>query len=228
MYKRIGIFLLSFIFPLVAFAQLAPQEVSNLGFKMGFGFYSFQPGELVNARPMLGYTAGFNVHSDFTKKKSLHLQAGLDFTLRGGNFSNPEDIDSAVNRAYGKITLVTVDFPLSVLLPLKPAKKAESPMIKMGVTPSILLRSVVYVGPDRIPLNSQIYQQSWENLPLKQVEVLAHVGYQKKVAEVGYYLGLNFGMNNLNSGDFKIDGIYPATGSGKRISTWSIEAVMIF
>ena len=101
-------------------------------------------------------------------------------------------------------------------------------MIKMGVTPSILLRSVVYVGPDRIPLNSQLYQQTWENLPLKQVEVLAHVGYQKKVAEVGYYLGLNFGVNNLNLGDFKIDGIYPATGSGKRISTWSIEAVMIF
>ncbi len=228
MYKNAGIFLLSFILPLVVKAQLAPQEVSNLGFKMGFGFYSFQSGELVNPRPMLGYTAGFNVHSDFTKKKRFFYQAGLDFTLRGGNFANPEKIDSAVNRAYGKITLVTVDFPLSVLVPLRPLKKAESPMIKMGITPSVLLRSVVYVGPDRIPLNSQIYQQTWENLPLRQVEFLAHVGYQKKVAEVGYYVGLNFGVNNLNAGDFKIEGIYPVTGTGKRISTWSIEAVMIF
>lgn len=220
--------LLLLLWPLGAAAQLAPQEVSNLGFKMGFGFYSFQSGELVNPRPMLGYTAGFNVHSDFTKKKRLFYQAGLDFTLRGGNFANPEKIDSAINRSYGKITLVTVDFPLSVLVPMRPEKKAASPMIKLGLTPSILLRSVVYVGPDRIPLNSQIYQQTWENLPLKQVELLAHIGYQKKVAEIGYYLGLNFGVNNLNAGDFKIDGIYPVTGTGKRISTWSIEAVMLF
>jgi len=220
--------ILFLLWPLGASAQLAPQEVSNLGFKMGFGFYSFQSGELVNPRPMLGYTAGFNVHSDFTKMKKLYYQAGLDFTLRGGNFANPEKIDSALNRSYGKITLVTVDFPVSVLIPLKREKKAESPMIKVGLTPSILLRSVVYVGPDRIPLNSQIYQQTWESLPLKQVEFLSHVGYQKKVAEVGYYVGLNFGVNNLNDGKFKIDGIYPATGTGKRISTWSIEAVMLF
>ncbi len=209
-------------------AQMAPQEVSNLGFKMGFGLYSFLPGELVNPRPLLGYTAGFNVHSDFTKKKSLYFQGGLDFTLRGGNFSNPEKIDSAINRAYGKITFVSVDFPISVLLPLNKNKKAASPMIKMGITPSIILKSVVYVGPDRIPLNSSIYQQTWDNLPINSMELLGHVGYQKKVNEVGYYFGLNFGINNLNNGDFKIDGIYPATGSGKRISTWAIEAAMIF
>ncbi len=227
-------FLISFLgmfnFPLNA--QTSNQEDDlNLGLRMGLGAYSFYGGELQNAVPSIGYLAGVYIHDDL-KKGRIHYQAGLDVRFRGGNFTNPSKLDTAKNQAYSKISLVTLDMPLSILISLKPSERREAPFLVLGVTPSYILRSVMYVGPDKIPYyhfvdpnNSHV--GTWDNLPLKPLEVLVHIGFQKKMEGYGYSFGVNMGVSDLNE-NFYIKGVAPATGTGKRISTFSVEGAFIF
>ncbi len=203
----------------------------NLGLRMGLGAYSFYGGELQNAVPTIGYFAGLYLHDDL-KKGIYHYQAGLDIRFRGGNFSNPSKLDTAKNQAYSKISLVTIDLPLSLLVSLKPSERREAPFLVFGITPSYILRSVMYLGPDKIPYDHVVnpnnsHQNTWENLPLRPLEILTHIGYQQKMEDYGYSIGVNIGINNLNK-NFFVQGVAPVTGTGKRISTFSIEAAFIF
>jgi len=201
-------------------------ETSLFGLKMGAGIYSFTGGELQNPTPLLGYVAGIYVH-DPLEDKRFHVQGGVDVRFRGGNFNNAKSTDSAANRAYTQISLVTVDFPISMLVSLQPRKREKAWFLNVGVIPSYVMRSVVYVSAEKIPLNSAVYLQSWDNLPLKPFEFLAHIGVQMKGDQFGYDFGINVGVSDMND-DFKIDGIYPATGTGKRISTVALEASLLF
>jgi len=201
-------------------------QTSLFGLKMGAGVYSFTGGELQNPTPLLGYVAGIYIH-DPLEDKRFHVQGGLDIRFRGGNFNNAKTTDSAANRAYTQISLVTLDVPISMLFSLQPNKREKAWFLNVGVIPSYVMRSVVYVSADKIPLNSQVYLQTWDNLPLKPFEFLAHFGVQMKGNQVGYDFGVNIGITDMND-NFRIDGIYPATGTGKRISTVAFEASLLF
>jgi len=85
----------------------------------------------------------------------------------------------------------------------------------------------LYVGPDQIPLNQSVYMQTWDNLPLKPIELLLSVGVQQRFVTVGYAISLNMGITNLND-NFLIQGISPASGNGLGIGTWSLEASLLF
>lgn len=213
-------------------AQAGNQEDDlNIGLRMGLGAYSFYGGELKNAVPTIGYLAGLYIHDDL-KKGTFHYQAGLDIRFRGGNFTNPSKLDTAKNQAYSKISMVTLDMPLSLLISLDPSQRREAPFLVLGVTPSYILRSVMYVGPDKIPYYHFVdpngsHQGTWDNLPFKPLEVLLHIGYQQKMEGYGYSLGINVGVTDLND-NFFIKGVAPATGTGKRISTFSVEGAFIF
>lgn len=207
-------------------AQEGANDLSNLGLKMGVGAYSFYGDELKNPRPMLGYVAGLYYHNPLEKGR-FHYQAGLDLRFRGGSFKNAQPGDTATNTAYTQISLVSVDVPLQLLISTNLKKQREALFITMGATASYLFRSVVYVGPNKIPLNQSQYMQTWDNLPLKPVEVLLSVGVQQRFVTVGYSVNLNVGIRNLND-NFLIQGISPATGNGLHIGTWSLEASLLF
>ncbi len=226
------VFLFLGIFSSQVKAQAGNQEDDlNIGLRMGLGAYSFYGGELKNAVPTIGYLAGLYIHDDL-KKGRFHYQGGLDIRFRGGNFTNPSKLDTAKNQAYSKISMVTLDMPLSLLISLKPSERREAPFLVLGVTPSYILRSVMYVGPDKIPYNHFVdpnnsHEDTWDNLPLKPLEVLMHIGYQQKMEDYGYSIGVNLGVSDLND-NFFVKGVAPVTGTGKRISTFSIEAAFIF
>lgn len=202
------------------------KNTSNFGLKMGAGLYQFYGEELKSPTPMMGYVAGIYYH-DPLKKGMVHYQAGLDVRFRGGNFNNAKDSDTAINTAYTSISLVTVDVPLQVLVSTNPQKGSKALFITGGVIPSYIIRSVLYVGPNKVPLNQEEYIQTWDNLPLKPLEVLATLGVQKMKDNFGYTIGLNVGINSLND-NFKVEGVAPVTGNGLRISTMALEASLIF
>ncbi len=207
-------------------AQSSSNNSSNFGLKMGVGLYQFYGEELKNPMPMLGYVAGIYYH-DPLKKGRFHYQAGLDVRFRGGNFNNAKSTDTAVNQAYTSISLVTVDLPLKVLISTDPNKGRKAMFITAGVTPSYIMRSVLYVGPNKVPLNQEVFIQQWDNLPLKPIEILGSIGVQKMSENYGYAIDLNVGINSLND-NFKVEGVSPVTGSGLRISTLALEASLIF
>ncbi len=207
-------------------AQDGNNDWSNLGLKMGVGAYSFFGDELKNPRPMLGYVTGLYYHSPLEKGR-FHVQTGLDLRFRGGNFANGLSGDSGVNTAYTKISLVSLDLPLNLLISTNLSKKREALFVTLGATASYLMRSVLYVGPNKIPLNQSEYMQTWDNLPLKPLEILLSAGVQQRFANVGYSVNMNIGLRNLND-NFKIEGINPATGMGGYIGTWSLEAAFVF
>ena len=99
--------------------------------------------------------------------------------------------------------------------------------ITAGFTPSYIIRSVLYVGPNKVPLNQEVFIQQWDNLPLKPIEILGSIGVQKMNENYGYAIDLNVGINSLND-NFKVEGVSPVTGSGLRISTLALEASLIF
>ncbi len=207
-------------------AQESANDLSDLGLKMGVGAYSFFGDELKNPQPMLGYVAGLYYHNPLEKGR-FHYQAGLDLRFRGGGFKNAQPGDTTTNTAYTRISLVSLDVPLQLLISTNLKKQREALFITMGATASYLFRSVVYVGPNKIPLNQSQYMQTWDNLPLKPIEVLLSVGVQQRFVTVGYSVNLNVGVRNLND-NFLIQGISPATGNGLHIGTWSLEASLLF
>ena len=209
-----------------ATAQESTNDWSNLGLKMGIGAYSFYGDELKNPRPMFGYVAGLYYHSPLEKGR-FHLQTGLDIRFRGGNFANAREGDTAIGTAYTKISLVSLDLPVQLLISTNLEKQREALFVTLGAQASYLLRSVLYVGPDQIPLNQSVYMQTWDNLPLKPIELLLSLGVQQRFVTVGYAISLNMGITNLND-NFLIQGISPASGNGLGIGTWSLEASLLF
>jgi len=226
MRKIIVIIALVFSCMPVVRAQEVNNEWSNLGLKMGVGAYSFYGDELKNPRPMLGYVAGLYYHSPLEKGR-FHVQTGLDLRFRGGNFDNANPGDTATNTAYTKISLVSLDLPVQLLISTNLNKQREALFITLGANASYLMRSVVYVGPNKIPLNQAEYMQTWDNLPLKPIELMLSVGVQQRLVTVGYAFSLNVGIRNLND-NFQIQGLSPATGNGLYIGTWSLEAALLF
>lgn len=210
----------------IAKAQEVSEEWSNLGLKMGIGAYSFYGEELKNPTPMLGYVAGLYYHTPM-KKGRFHAQTGLDIRFRGGNFNNAKPTDTAINSAYTKISLVTLDIPLQLLISTNPSKKEEALCVVLGANASYLFRSVLYTGPNKIPLNQSEYMQTWNKLPLAPIEFQLSAGIQQRGPVVGYSVSINAAVNNLNN-NFQVQGISPVTGNGLYIGTWSIEAALLF
>ena len=209
-----------------ATAQESTNDWSNLGLKMGIGAYSFYGDELKNPRPMFGYVAGLYYHSPLEKGR-FHLQTGLDIRFRGGNFANAREGDTAIGTAYTKISLVSLDLPVQLLISTNLEKQREALFVTLGAQASYLMRSVLYVGPDQIPLNQSVYMQTWDNLPLKPIELLLSMGVQQRFVTVGYAISLNMGITNLND-NFLIQGISPASGNGLGIGTWSLKTSLLF
>lgn len=211
----------------------------NYGLKLGFNITSMWGGELQNPRPYFGPTAGFFWHTKETKKPFM-FQTGFEGSLRGSNFANKStDFSGGGNTNYRRMGLITADIPLLINYRLGPKKENRTRIIQAGALVSATVKSTVYLGEDKLPaqhfLDSTSHQYRWDNLPLKPVEFLAVIGYQDRGSVAGWQVQLQVGINNLN--DVKIlNGnivplmpyAFPATNTGKRISTWNLKFSALF
>lgn len=199
---------------------------ANVGMKLGIAVSTMYGKELKNPTPMMGYVAGLYIHNKLDKK-NIHYQAGLDVSIRGGNFNNAKETDTASNRAYTKIGLITVDMPLVLLVNYGENSRTKHSHLLFGIQPSYILKSTAYMGPDQIPSNQTVTNQSWKNLDLKPIEILGLVGYRVKNEDYGYQIALKFSLNNINNG-LNMKDLAPATGKGLSIYTGAIELSLVF
>jgi len=214
------------------------EKNTNFGIKLGISASTMYGGELSNPKPLLGYVAGIYYHNKLDKKL-IHFQTGLDLRLRGSNFNNVNDTQE--NRTYSRIGIISVDIPLNLLIKVGEFTKTTANHIMVGIQPAYIFRSVVYIGPDQMPLNSGTYSSTWDNLPLKSFELAVLLGYQHKQEGFGYQIALKVGQNNLNK-NFKLTTsetdpvtkktivypLLPLTGMGRFIGTGSLEFSFIF
>ncbi|MBM3399017.1 MAG: hypothetical protein FJY15_00450 [Bacteroidetes bacterium] len=215
-------------------------ERQNYGLKLGINFTSMWGGELQNARPYFGPTAGFFWHTKETPRPFM-FQTGFEGSLRGSNFANKEDsFPGSGNSNYRRIGLITADIPLLINYRLGSKKENRTRVIQAGAIVSATVRSTVYLGADKLPaqhfLDSTGHLYKWDNLPLKPVEFLAVIGYQDRSVTAGWQVQLQVGLNNLNNVKYDANGnivpfmryAYPATNTGKRICTWNLKFSALF
>ncbi|MFN4913939.1 MAG: hypothetical protein ACK5FT_01350 [Sphingomonadales bacterium] len=215
-------------------------ERQNYGLKLGFNFTSIWGGELQNPRPYFGPTAGFFWHTKETKKPFM-FQTGFEGSLRGSNFANKDnDLPGGGNSNYRRIGLITADVPLLLNYRLGPKKEERTRLIQAGAIVSATVRSTAYLGEDKLPaqhfLDSSSHLYKWDNLPLRPIEFLAVIGYQDRGRTAGWQVQLQVGINNLNNVKYDANGqvipfmryAYPATNTGRRISTWNLKFSALF
>ena len=210
---------------------------TNYGLKMGMALNSFIPGELVNPTPSMGFMAGLYFEKPDKRKSKWGWQTGLDLRLRGGKFNNAT-ADSVANSAYTRISMVTLDMPLMGQYRLSRSGDEKRKNIVFGVQPSLILSSRVYQGRNYQPIYRDEYLQTWPNLGFRKVDLLGVVGYQFRGYSAGYQVNLKASILDMNpGGNFKLPekdkdgnpfGLYPATGTGKFIGTWSLEFCLVF
>jgi hypothetical protein len=214
-------------------------ERNNFGLKLGVNVTSMWGGELQNPRPYFGPTAGFFWHTKETKKP-LMFQTGFEGSMRGGNFANRDrSLPGGGNTNYRRIGLITADVPLLINYRIGPKKDERTRVMQIGAVVSGTIRSTAYLGEDKLPAQhfqdstSHLYQ--WGNLPIKPIEFLAVIGYQDRGLVAGWQIQLQVGINNLNDVKRENGNIvplmpyaYPATNTGKRISTWNLKLSAVF
>lgn len=230
-----------FLLILQSFGQSSESDYeknTNFGMKLGISASTMFGGELQNPSPLLGYVAGVYYHTKLDKRK-IHYQTGIDLRLRGSNF-NLNDKEAS-NRTYTRIGLVSLDVPLNALFLLGNYSREKSNHFMIGIQPSYILRSVVYLGTGQIPAQSQVYMKKWQNLPLYNFELSGLIGHQHKQEGFGYQIALKVGLHTLNN-NFELSvtetdpvtqlpvtyPLTPQTGLGKYIGTGSLEFAFIF
>jgi len=208
-------------------------ERLNYGLKLGFGVSTMTGGELENARPYVGPSAGFFWYTK-EKKSPWGFQTGFEGNLRGSNFANSNDqLPGGGNSNYRRIGIISADVPL--LLNYRMGKKSDEVYrcVQMGLLVSGIIKSTVYLGPDKLPAqhyldsNGMSHLYRWKNLPLKPIEFAAVLGYQSRGAVAGWQAQLKVGINNMNN-NFVLPYAYPVTGRGRRISTASLNFSLVF
>jgi hypothetical protein len=212
------------------FGQLQAQQWSddevrerlNLGLKLGLGLGSFYGKELKHPTPMMGFQAGVFMHGKDTNSR-LNWQTGLDARFRGSNFNNGD----SGNTAYTKIALITIDVPMLLNIRTGKVRSGNYNAVQLGITASYILKSMVYVGEDKTPAQQNNYLKTWSKLPLKPIDYQLVVGFQHRGQVSGYQINFKYSLFNLNN-NFKLEGMLPATGTGKFIGTFSLDFGFLF
>jgi hypothetical protein len=238
-----------------AVSQLDYEGRQNYGLKMGMGINSMYGGKLQNPRPTIGFMAGLYIHSNPEKKRSpFGLQSGIDLRMRGSNFANGKTGDTAINRAYTKISIMSLDVPLLVNYRLSKQRDKQIKQLQFGLQMGYNFNSVLYVGPQKRPLptafNTYNSIKEWDRLPIKLYDLQAVAGYQYRGETLGYSVSMKMGLLNLNDNfvirgmvdtdndgieDKEIELISPTTdplkekpGTRQMIGTWSLELALVF
>lgn len=250
----LGLTCLTILAQAQAVSDVVYEGRQRYGLKMGMGMSSMYGGKLLNPRPSIGVFAGFYFHSKLDKKSPWGFQSGLDLRMRGSNFGNGRPGDTAINRSYTKISIMSMDVPLLINYRLTKQRDVKVKQLQLGVQVGYNFNSILYVGPNKTPLptalNTYNSIQTWDKLPLKAFDYQSSLGFQQRGESLGYSIALKFGLRNLNNNflftsmvDTDGDGvaetrqelIAPTTDPSKEapgtpqfIGTWSLEYALIF
>jgi hypothetical protein len=208
---------------------LADQELvedfkrQNYGLRMGAGVYTMLGSELKNPRPLFGYAGGFFAQKKISRTAPHWIYTELSARFAGANFANFE-----LESDYTKISQIFLDVPVLWKFNLNTkATKDLGRNILIGIQGSHLLRSAIYLGPERVPKNKLIWWKRWEPLPLKPFDLNAMAAWEYAGEQSSLMISLRVGLINANRGFFLPD-VTPATGNNGTIRNCSLEVSMLF
>jgi hypothetical protein len=203
--------------------QLEDFRRQNFGLRLGAGLYSMLGTELSNPRPLFGYAGGLFLQKKLSRSKPHWVYTEISARFAGANFSNFQQSSD-----YTKISELFLDVP--VLWKFNLERKSNKDLgnnILLGFQGSYLMRSAIYVGPERLPKNYQIWWKRWENLPLKPFDLCAMAAWEYGGERSSFMVSLRMGLINTNN-NFNIPDVTPATGNNGTIRNCSLECSMLF
>lgn len=217
------------LLPTLLFSQgwTEDDEISNrqIGLRIGTGQYGIFGGELKNPMPKTGFQAGLFWFGKREEKKT-NWQTGLEVCLMGSNFRNRDSFGIASSSNYTQIGIIQIEVPLMLSFRLGKYNPKKYKSLQVGLLPAVIVNSAVYVGDEKVPAQ-QTNLNKWENLPLSPFNLQFVMGYQFRGGIAGIQLRLKNSILDLND-NFKLPGLLPETGTGKRIGTWGIELGFLF
>lgn len=199
----------------------------QIGLRLGTGMYSMFGGELQNPVPKIGFQAGMFLYGRKAEKR-LNWQTGFEASFSGSNFRNRDSASGIASSSnYTQLGLIQLDIPLTVNIRLAPYKSNQYSAIQLGLLPGAIIRSVIYIGPEKIPQQQANHLNRWSNLPLQPVNLMAVAGYQHIGGQAGISIRARASIIDMNR-NFVLPGLLPATGTGKFIGSWGLEMGFLF
>lgn len=180
-------FIFLFLFPLLSFSQLYDREVDDydadqkpykLGVKAGMTVSGVISDGLKNGYAMRGMHGAFYYRKQLNKK--LHFHTEIGGAISGARFRNGDT-------GYSRFSTLYLELPQTIMISLD--QKFHNSVF-VGLQPSVLLRSQLYVGNDPYA--------SFFELPLNRINVMAVAGYHFNTDVVGFRLAFKYGLLNMN------------------------------
>lgn len=192
----------------------------KFGIRVGMGITRLNSPELQNTRVSRGYQGAFYYRVNLFK--GFHLNPELGASIKGANFKNGDV-------GYTQISLFYFDFSMLGMVQLDAAQNHN---IVFGGQASRLMRSSMFIGPEQFP--------SFLQLPFKNWDYFAVLGYQFNTQYIGFQLSLKYGLRNIaadfanynknsvnNNGVQFID-IKPSLTGVKDVRNFSVELSLYF
>jgi hypothetical protein len=185
--KHIALLLIGTLWFALGNAQKYNQELDDFdpgtkrqdkfGVRLGFGFNTLMSPQLVNSKTTRGYQGAFYYRVNLFK--GFHLNPEFGASIRGSRYNNGTS-------GYTQISLLYFDFSLLGMIQLD--RKYNNNLV-LGMQASRLMRSSVFVGKEPYPAFLQ--------LPFKNYDYAAVVGYHFNLQYVGFQLSLKYGLRNV-------------------------------
>jgi hypothetical protein len=203
------------LFLLMSTSQIHAQEFkdnegeTHLGLQMGLNVTTLFGTELEFGQAKRGTVLGLHYRRILTK--NFQLRAELNASLRGSTFGFTSE------ERYSAIKLTYLDLPIAAMFNVSGSEANKH--IVVGLEPSFLLQSEVYVNPD---LKARVQNQGF-----KKNDLAIFIGYHIDKYYLGFEPSIRFGLLNINDG-LNLPNILPPTGKNGTIQNIAVDFRIYF
>lgn len=143
---------------------------------------------------------------------SIHLGAELNASFRGSRF------DNGITDAYSAVKFIYLDLPINAMINM--SGKSENQYLTLGLEPSYLLQSEIYVKPNDI-------KATYKDVGFQDFDVSAVIGYHFDFYYFGLRPSIRLGLTNINN-NLKLDNVFPETGKNGSITNLTFDLKFYF
>jgi len=196
---------------LISNAQPFPKSSKHrVGMTDGLNYSWITGSELENPRPRTSIVLGAAYR--YKQSTNFHFSAELNTSFRGSNF------DNGLTDTYHAIKFIYLDMPINGMINM--SGKEENQYLTLGLEPSYLLKSEIYVKPDDV-------KARYRDFGFTNFDIGAVVGYHFDFYYFGFRPSIRVGLLNINN-NLVMKDVFPETGKNGTIKNVTIDLKLYF
>jgi hypothetical protein len=181
----------------------------RLGVTMGLNTTRITGSELASPTNKFGMAIGAYYRTNLSD--NLQIKAELAFSLRGGKF------DFSAENHYNQIKFTYMDLPIELFINTSGSEANE--FLTLGIEPSYLLQSEIYVNPS--------FRPRYQNFGFNRLDLAAVLGYHFDFYYLGIQPSLKIGLLDINN-QINMVGVLPETGKNQNIRNLTFDVKVFF